>query len=116
MKIKSTTLAIISAITLAGCGTTGGVLKMGPDTYRVSASKHGLSGGGPIAESNALQTADAYCTKLGKQLLVTRTGSDFQRPFYTSTVTFQCLSEGDRDLRRPSYSQDPTVIIEDRRK
>jgi len=109
-------LTALAAIGMTGCGTTGGIMKMGPDTYRVSASKHNMTGGAPGAESDALRLANAHCEQLGKEVLVTGTSSDFDRPFYTYTATFQCLSIGDPDLHRPKYAPAPTTVIEDRRR
>ena len=102
-------------LSVQGCGTTGSVLKMGPDTYRVSASKHNMAGGAPAAESNALNLANSYCERQGKEVLVTSTSSDFDRPFYTYSATFQCLSANDPGLHRPHYKPAPTTVIEDRR-
>lgn len=109
-------LPLIVVGMLQGCGTTGGVSKMGPDTYRVSASKHNMAGGAPSAESNALNLANAHCEQLGKEVLVMNTTADFDRPFYTYTATFRCLNSGDPGLHRPDYVPAPTTIIEDRRR
>ena len=102
------------ATLLSACGTTGKVLTLGPDTYRVSASKHNLSGGAPEAEANALESAASYCTAQGKQLLVSNMSSGFNRPYYTYTATFHCLSAGDPELRRPVYQSAPDLVIQTR--
>lgn len=107
-------VSAVLAATLAGCGTTSKVLTLGPDTYRVSASKHNLSGGAPEAEANALKSAESFCTSRGKQLLVSNMSSGFDRPFYTYTATFRCLGAGDPDLRRPIYQSTPDLIIQTR--
>lgn len=100
--------------TLAACGSTGKVLTLGPDTYRITASKHNLAGGAPEAESNALQSAETYCAGKEKQVLVTNISTSFDRPLYTATATFQCLASGDPDLRRPRYEQAPDMVIQTR--
>lgn len=115
MLVRKLWLGAVLILSVQGCGTTGSVLKMGPDTYRVSASKHNMAGGAPAAESNALNLANSYCEKQGKEVLVTGTSSDFDRPFYTYSATFQCLSANDSDLHRPHYKPAPTTVIEDRR-
>lgn len=102
------------ATLLTACGTTGKVLTLGPDTYRISATKHNLSGGAPEAEANALQSAESFCTSRGKQLLVSNMSSGFDRPFYTYTATFRCLALGDPDLRRPVYQSAPDMVIQTR--
>jgi hypothetical protein len=101
---------------IAGCASTSGVLPLGPDTYRVSASRHNMSGGSPAAQSDALTSAQAHCAGLGKEMLVTNTSSSFERPHYSFTATFRCLKQGDPALVRPSYEQAPDVVIQDRRK
>lgn len=99
---------------LAACSTTGKVLTLGPDTYRVSASQHNLSGGAPAAEEKALQAAEAHCAAQGRQVLVTNTSSDFDRPLYTFSANFRCLAKGDPELRRPTYRSAPDLVIESR--
>lgn len=108
-------LIIATMVILQGCGSTGSVLKMGPDTYRVSASRHNMAGGSTAAEADALQTANSHCQGLSKEVLVTNTSSDFDRPFYNYTATFQCLNSDDPGLHRPQYRPAPTTVIEDRR-
>ena len=104
----------LSVATLAGCGSTGAVMSVGPDTYMVSADKHYLSGGEASAKTNALGQANKKCVDEGKQVVVNNVSSTRGVPFSTATVTFQCLSPGDRDLRRPSYQQSPDIVIENR--
>jgi len=107
-------VSAVLAATLAGCGTTSKVLTLGPDTYRVSASKHNLSGGAPEAEANALESAAAFCEGRSKQLIVSNMSSGFDRPYYTYTATFRCLAPGDPDLRRPVYQSEPDLVIQSR--
>lgn len=109
------TLCFVAGSISVGCGSTGGVMQMGPDTFNVSASKHYTSGGA-AAKSNALLAANAHCTSLGKEILVTNTSSSYAQPFYTAEVTFRCLSKNDSKLSRPNYEKTPDVVIEDRRK
>jgi len=89
-------------------------MSVGPDTYMVTAQKHNFAGGLSSAQSNALEQANAKCAEEGKQLIVTNTTTDFDRPMYTFGITFRCLSQGDRDLTRPTYQQSPDVVIENR--
>lgn len=107
-------ICAVFATALAGCGTTSKVLTLGPDTYRISASKHNLSGGAPEAEANALESANTFCTSRGKQVLVSNMSSGFDRPYYTYTATFRCLTAGDPDLRRPTYQSAPDMVIQTR--
>lgn len=89
---------------------------MGPDTFTVSAQKHNMAGGAPEAQSNALASANAHCAGLGKELMVKNTSSSFERPFYSYSVTFQCLAKNDPALTRPTYTKTPDVVIENRTK
>ena len=57
------TLAIMTAA-LAGCSTSTGILPMGPDTYTVSVSSPGTSGG-IAAQQKATKEAIDYCGGLG---------------------------------------------------
>ena len=81
---------ILFALLLASCGTTGKAIKIGPDTYTVTASKHYTSGGAPDAKSNALSEASNHCKSLNKELLVTNATQSFDRPMYNYSVIFLC--------------------------
>lgn len=111
MNVKFASGLISVSILISGCGTTGDVVKLGPDTYTVTASKHYTSGGA-VAKTNALQAANKYCDELGREVLVTNTQDGFDVPFYTSSVTFNCLDKTDPQLRRPTYRKSPDVVIE----
>lgn len=108
-------LCFVAGSITVGCGSTGGVMPMGPDTFNVSASKHYTSGGAE-AKSNALLAANAHCASLGKEILVTNTSSSYAAPFYNSSITFRCLSKNDPELSRPNFQKSPDVVIEDKRK
>jgi hypothetical protein len=97
------TMAILgAAVLMSACASSSGVLPMGPDTYRVSASRHNMAGGEPAAQATALRSAEAHCTRNGRELLVTHTASSFERPLYTFTATFQCLQKGSRPVAERS--------------
>ena len=108
-------ITAVLLLLVAGCGTTGDVMKMGPDTYSVTASKHNMSGGAAAAQTNALNLANNKCETLSKEILVVNTSTSFDRPFYTHSVTFRCLEKNDPQLARPSYKKEPDVIIQDNR-
>lgn len=103
---------------LTGCAQSSGVLKMGPDTYSVSVHAAPARGGESGARQLALSDANQYCAKDGKEILVTNisSGASSHLPGGTVDITFQCLAKGDRDLRRPTYQQAPSAVIEDRRR
>ena len=81
---------ILFALLLVSCGTTGKAVKIGPDTYTVTASKHNLAGGAPEAKNNALSLASNHCKSLNKELLVTNATQSFDRPMYNYSVVFSC--------------------------
>ncbi len=108
-------LCLVVGSISTGCGSTGGVIPMGPDTFNVTASKHYTSGGAE-AQSNALIAANAHCAELGKEILVKNTSSSYAAPFYNFSVTFRCLGKNDPELARPDIRNTPDVVIEDRRK
>ncbi len=90
---KRTIFTVCSlGLLLTGCGSTGSVMKLGPENYMVSASKHYTSGGA-VAKTNALEAATSHCVSMGRQLLVKNLDSTFDAPFYTTTVTFTCTTQ-----------------------
>ncbi|MSP11297.1 MAG: hypothetical protein EXR14_06875 [Pelagibacteraceae bacterium] len=74
------------------CGTTGEAVKIGPDTYTVTASKHNITGGASEAKTNALSLANNHCKSFNKELLVINAIQSFERPFYNYSVTFKCVN------------------------
>lgn len=112
MQVLKRPLLAMTIAVISGCVSTGQVSKMGPDTYRVSASSLNL----PNAESSVLGKAQLFCEQQKKELLVTNTVQDYQRPHHTYSVTFRCLTSDDPSLQRPTYQQAPTTVIEDRRR
>jgi hypothetical protein len=110
---KLIALSLLSMMILSACGSTGTVMQMGPDTYTVTASKHNMSGGASDAQNNALASATAYCSSMGKDLLVKNAFSSFERPYYSYSITFRCLAESDPALKRPTDRKSPdTGIVE----
>jgi len=103
----------ILAFFLTACGSTGEAMKLGPDTYTVSASKH--VSGGVTATASALQAANKYCISLGQELLVSGIKERLHGALFISDVTFKCLTKGDPELARPAYRPAPDIIIENRK-
>lgn len=108
---------LAAAVLLSACAQSSGVLKMGPDTYSVSVHAAPVRGGESGARNLALTEANARCAGEGKEIIVTNisSGRSTHLPGGTVEVTFQCLSNGDPDLQRPSYRSAPSAVIEDRR-
>jgi hypothetical protein len=89
------TAVAIAADTLAGC-TDPGPMKIGKDTYRISARVpfNGPSG----AKGEALLDANEFCAKLSRQMLLYNVHS-YQCPLYEgcaeAVIYFLCLTEDD---------------------
>lgn len=103
-------------LALGGCAQSSGVLKMGPDTYTVSIHASPARGGQSGAKKLAYTEAAEHCAKMGREILVTNTysGESGHLPGGAVDVNFQCLTPGDRDLRRPSYASEPAIVIQKR--
>ncbi len=80
---------------------------VGPDTYQVS-TRVPLTGAAG-AQSDALKTANEYCTSLGRQILLQHSASGecaLHGGCGNATVTFYCLKPGDPALHRPTEHTD----------
>ena len=110
--MKQVFLFLICAVSLISCATSTGVLKLGPDTYKMSAYSSPARGGTSDAEVKVLSTAEEYCNKQGKELLVQHTkfqGESFE-------AVFHCLDKNDPSYKRPVYQQDPAIVIKNETK
>lgn len=110
--------ALFTCAILVACTQSSGVLKMGPNTYTVSAFAASLRGGFSGARKIALAEANQHCTEMGKEILVTNIGTATTNVEGggSAEVTFRCLAMGDPELKRPEYRRAPDTVIEDRRK
>lgn len=106
----------IAALALASCADSDKPVALGPDTFSVSALAASSRGGVAGARTIAVREAGQHCQARGQQILVTNieTGTT-SGGLGTATVTFRCLSDGDPELRRPSYQPAPNVIVETRK-
>lgn len=93
----------LALILLAGCGTTTmAPVPAGPDTYLISNknSDGSISGGEMLAA--LYKEANGYCAAQNRKLLTvtsaSTSGAAFRPP--SSTLTFQCLPEGDPRLSK----------------
>ena len=112
--MKTARLLACMVIALAGCATSSGVVNVGPDTYMASAHAMHEAGGLSTARKMAIEDAQKFCTKQGRQILVTNI--DEQRGFTSgdSSATFMCLAAGDPELLRPKYRSGPAVTLENK--
>lgn len=101
---------------LSACATNSGVVRLGPDTFLVSASADIFRGGGAGARGVALNDAQEHCRKLGKELLTTNLKQGgFVGGGGTTEVVFRCLDQGDPELKRPTLERAPDTVIQDNR-
>lgn len=116
--MKAPAYLLLTAIALAACSSTSGVQRLGPDTYLLSTQVMFGPNKAGSSRTAALAQAGEYCAQQGKEILV----DDFKTAGHAMSVTgdtqltFKCLNKGDPDLRRPTYTQPATIVIEDRRK
>lgn len=117
--MKASFLAAFAAIfSLAGCAQNSGVLKMGPDTYSITAGASHARGGMAAAKRMAYSDAAAECQQQGKEFVVI---SERAAPeSWTSgmnnvALDFRCLRPGDPDLHRPTLRKEPDTVIEVRK-
>jgi hypothetical protein len=117
LQMKIVALSVIS-VSLVGCAQSSGVLKLGPDTYTVSAAAAPARGGSSEARKIALTEANQHCTVMAKEILVTNvvTATTNVHGAGSAEVTFRCLALGDPELQRPDYRRPADTVIEDRRK
>lgn len=111
-----TPFVLLACAAISACASNSGAMKIGPDTYQITATRHNMIGGAAGAQASAMSEADAQCTRLGRELLVTNTSSGFERPHNRFSATFRCLAKTDPTLVRPNLQPVPEVVIEDRRK
>jgi len=86
------TLAVASFLLLiSGCAMTYDAVKVGPDTYQVSAVAAPARGGIAGAENMAMENANKKCAAMGKNITVTNmeTGHEFPAAG-RAVVTFTC--------------------------
>ncbi len=89
---------LATLLCLAGCGTTTGIVPVGPDTYTVSEMRSPVLGGGGEARRVVLTEADAFCRRQGRSLqpLSLRPDGDPYTPYYPTAfdAVFRCVAAG----------------------
>lgn len=101
---------------LTGCVSASEIVPAGKDSYMVSArAMGGINSGQGIIE--ATKTANAYCAKSGKLMLIrhTETGGSAAFGGEHSNLIFSCVDESDPEYQRPNLRKDNGVsTIENR--
>lgn len=109
-------IVIITLLMTVGCIQSSGALKMGPDTYSISVHAAPIQGGMSGSKKRAVNEANAFCTAMGKEIFVSKSGSQpsSHLPGGTTDITFMCLDKKDVELKRPKYRNEADIIIENR--
>jgi hypothetical protein len=87
-------LMALVAVSVAGCGSTTGVVPVGPGTYALSEMRAPVLGGGPEARRVVMAEASGFCQQqgLGLMILDLRPDGDPFTPYYPTAfdATFRC--------------------------
>lgn len=86
------TMWVLVALALAGCASSSGVIKVGPDTYKISSTAITSFGGSATAKGDAYRQATATCAQQGKQLQLVNEQADAQFTGASVDVTFKCVA------------------------
>ena len=118
MVTKTFSRLLICLLTLAaGCATSTGVLKLGPDTYKMTSYRAPIIGGMTGAEEEVLVEANKHCEGQGKQVYVQSSralaGTPGQPSLGGFEAIFQCLSGTDPRLKQSNADQSPAIIIKE---
>lgn len=84
-------LILLGVAFLAGCATDTGALHMGPDSYLISRHAGSAFSGYSGLRSTAIKEANQYCTKHGKEALITKTIQYNSGGYPTADVYFRCI-------------------------
>ena len=112
--MKSSSLVLL--LVLDGCATIASdVVPIGRDTYQIS-----MTGVGFATQANtnvkALKAANAYCAKMGKQMMFQHSSESGVYGFSPrqDQLVFMCVSESDPAYARTGAQRDPDVSIQQR--
>jgi hypothetical protein len=118
MLVKSLSRILLLSLALAGgCATSTGVLKLGPDTYKMTSYRSPIRGGATAAEEEVIVEANKHCEAMGRQVYVHSSRSlarlDGNRGSSGFEAIFQCLSDTDPRLKQSNADQSPAIIIKE---
>ena len=105
--------ALALMLLLTACETSSPVVQAGKDSYLVSS--HVAACVSCAASVKSLQTANAFCAKLGKVVVIRNTNSTTNGFGYEvgNSTTFSCVSENDPEYHRPNLRKDDGVVTVD---
>jgi len=90
MRLTLASILICGCSLAAGCAMNYGVMKVGPDTYQVSAVAAPARGGIVGAHEKADEAANEKCQSLGKSPTVTNSNTVHEPATDLAVVTFTC--------------------------
>jgi hypothetical protein len=110
-------ISTVVALILGGCGVSSSeVIPAGKDSYLVTGSAVGGVMTGQSLPA-AMKTANAYCAKEGKFMIIRRedTGGNAGFGGERANLIFSCVTADDPEYKRPNLQADPTTVIQDTR-
>ena len=94
--MRRLTYVVLVASSLAGCGTSTGIVQVGPRIYSVSEMRSPVLGGGIEARRVVLAEASDFCRQQGLLLqpLQLRPSGDPYTPYYPTAfdAVFSCVT------------------------
>jgi len=81
---------------LVSCAATSGVIKLSPETYKITATATISGGGEAAASAAAYREAQATCVSQGKEMRVVTEQNDAQMTHGNVNVTFRCAEAGSK--------------------
>ena len=98
-RVIAVSVGVVSAVGISACSTppSSDVLKLGPDTYRISTNVPPVRGGSVEAKRIALTQANEICANSGKETFVI----DFKTSKNNAEVNFRCADRGLPKLQQP---------------
>lgn len=101
--MKTQLVTALFVFALAGCASSSGVVKVGPDTFSISTSASPGRGGVPAAKKIAYQEANDECARHGLELFTLNEKAS--SPTWTEGMArieldFRCLRSDDQEFQR----------------
>lgn len=90
MRLRLAPIWICGCLLPAGCATSYDLMKVGPDTYQVSAVAASARGGMTAAHEKADEAANQKCQSLGKSRTVTNLITVHEPATDRAVMTFTC--------------------------
>ena len=117
--MKTTLIGLLIALS-AGCASSSGVVKIGPETFTISTSASRGKGGIPAAKQIAYQEAGEECARRGGLEVFTLSEKTspitWTEGMASMELNFRCLRSDDPEFQRQRLQSSPDRIIENRQR